>query len=160
MSATAAPGGPGPRGPEPGVLPDELVHVVTDRWTAPWWEAFAAGRLVVPTCGACGTRRFPPTPFCPTCRSQDLRWEPVAPRGRIYSFTVIRHAVIPPVAEVLPLVVALVEPDGAPGCRLVGNVVGVAPEAVAVDMPVRIEARLVRDGVAVPRFRPAGPGAP
>jgi len=136
-----------------GLVPDELVDVMTDRWTAPYWEALAEGRFVVPRCEACGTLRFPPTPFCPSCRSDRLGWLEVAPRGRIYTFTVIRHAVIPEVAAALPIVVALVEPDEAPGCRIVGNVADADPEQVHVGAEVEMAARRVRDGVAVPCFR-------
>ena len=48
--------------------------------------------------------------------------------GEIYSFTVIRHAVIPPVADALPLVAAVVELPDTGGCRLVGNVVDCEPD--------------------------------
>lgn len=136
-----------------GLVPDELVDVMTDRWTAPYWEALAEGRFLVPRCEACGTLRFPPSPFCPSCRSDRLGWLEIAPRGRIYSFTVIRHAVIPEMAATLPIVVALVEPDEAPGCRIVGNVVDADPEQLAIGAEVRMGARRVRDGVAVPCFR-------
>ena len=47
--------------------------------------------------------------------------------GEVYAFTVIRHAVIPSVADALPLIAAVVELVDTDGCRLVGNVVDAAP---------------------------------
>ena len=78
---------------------------------------------MLPRCGACGTYRFPPTPFCWHCRAEEVDWIEHDGHGEVYSFTVIRHAVIPPVADALPLIAAVVELPDTDGCRLVGNVV-------------------------------------
>jgi hypothetical protein len=50
-----------------------------------------------------------------------------------------------------PYVVALVELDEGP--RLISNVVGCAPEEVAVDMPVEVRFEAVGD-FTLPRFAP------
>ena len=61
---------------------------------------------------SCGTYRFPPSPFCFVCRAQEVEWVEHDGRGTLYSFTVVRHAVIPDVADALPVVVGVVElPD-------------------------------------------------
>jgi uncharacterized OB-fold protein len=54
-----------------------------------------------------------------------------------------------------PYVVALVELDEGP--RLISNVVGCAPEEVAVDMPVQLRFEEVGD-FTLPRFAPVGGG--
>lgn len=136
-----------------GVPPADVIHLMPNVWTEPFWRATAAHRLVVPRCTACDTFRLPPTPFCPSCASQALEWVEHDGRGTIYSFTVIRHAVIPDVRDALPFVAAVVELPGTGGCRLVGNVVGVAPEAVRIGQDVTIDWYDVREGETVPVFR-------
>ena len=50
------------REPQPG--PDD----------APFWEAAAEGRLVLPRCRACGTYVWYPRTFCPDCRTFGVDW--------------------------------------------------------------------------------------
>jgi uncharacterized OB-fold protein len=54
-----------------------------------------------------------------------------------------------------PYVVALVELDEGP--RLISNIVGCAPEDVAVDMPVQLRFEAAGD-FALPRFAKLGAG--
>jgi uncharacterized OB-fold protein len=54
-----------------------------------------------------------------------------------------------------PYVVALVEIEEGP--RLISNIVGCAPEEVAVDMPVRLRFEDAGD-FRLPRFAPADDG--
>ena len=78
--------------------------------------------------------------------------------GSVYSFTVVRHATHPAVAERLPYIVALVEFAGLPQVRLVSNVTDACVEAVRIGMPVQLWWDRL-DGqpeLYVPRFRPAG----
>jgi uncharacterized OB-fold protein len=135
------------------VLPADLIVLKPDPWTEPYWRATAEHRLVLPRCTACGTYRFPPTPFCFACRAQAVEWVEQSGNGEIYSFTVIRHAVIPPVAVALPLIAAVVELPDTGGCRIVGNVVDAEPDAVAIGHPVRVDWYDVATDTTVPVFR-------
>jgi uncharacterized OB-fold protein len=135
-----------------GVLPPELIHLTASPSTEPFWNAAVRHRLVVPRCRDCGTYRLPPAPFCFRCRSQEVEWRDHDGRGRVYSFTVIRHAVIPAVQEALPLIAAVVDLTGTE-CRLVGNVVDAEPETVVIGAPVRVDWYDVRKGTTVPVFR-------
>jgi hypothetical protein len=136
-----------------GVPPAELIALTPNAWTEPFWSAAAQHRLVLPRCGACGTFRFPPGPFCFRCRAQEVTWEEHDGAGAIYAFTVIRHAVVPQVRDALPLVAAVVELPGTNGCRLVGNVVDCDPGDVRTGAPVALDWYDVREGTAVPVFR-------
>lgn len=136
-----------------GVPPADIIQLMPTVWTAPFWQATAEHRLVLPRCAACGEYRLPPTPFCPSCASQDIEWVEHDGRGTIYSFTVIRHAVIPDVRDALPFIAAVVELPGTGGCRVVGNIVGAAPEAVRIGHDVTIDWYDVREGETVPVFR-------
>jgi len=136
-----------------GVLPPEIIHLTPNVWTQPFWDAAAEHRLVIPRCTACGAHRLPPTPFCWRCQAQEVDWVEHDGAGEIYSFTVVRHAVIPDVRDALPVVPAVVELPGTDGCRLIGNVVDVEPEAVKIGLPVTLDWYDVREGTAVPIFR-------
>lgn len=139
----------------PGAPPVEIAALTPDSWTEPFWVAAAQHRLVVPRCTSCGTYRMPPSPFCHVCRAQGVEWVEQDGTGRVYSFTVIRHAVVPLMRDALPYVVAVVELPEAGGVRLVANMVGVDPSAVEIGMPVEVVWDDVDEGVAVPRFTPA-----
>ena len=136
-----------------GVLPADTIALSTSPATEPFWRAAAEHRLVLPQCTSCGTFRFPPSPFCFRCRAQEVDWSEHDGAGEIYSFTVIRHAVIPPVAGALPLIAAVVELPGTGGCRLVGNVVDCDPADLHIGTPVILDWYDVRAGESIPVFR-------
>ena len=148
-------------GPEPGTryFPDEMPLPAANAETAGWWDACAGHRLVVQRCGACGTTRHPPGPVCPSCRSADAHWAELPGTGAVYTYTVVRQAFLPALADVVPYVVAVVEPDGAGGARMVSNVVGIDPEEVAIGMPVEVVWEDMGPELSLPRFRPAAGGA-
>ena len=136
-----------------GVPPADVIVLSPNPSTLPFWEATADHRLVVPRCTTCGKYRMPPSPFCWNCRAQDVEWVEQDGTGVVYSFTVIRHAVIPDVKDALPFVAAVVELPGTNGCRLVANIVDCEPEIVHVGAPVELDWYDVRDGTTVPVFR-------
>lgn len=136
-----------------GLLPAELVGFTANPATEPFWAAAREHRLVVPRCTDCGTFRLPPTAFCWNCRSQDVEWVEHDGAGDLYSFTVMRHAVIPSVADALPIVIGVVELPGTNGCRVIGDVIGCDPDAVRIGMPLSLDWYDVDDG-SVPCFRP------
>jgi uncharacterized OB-fold protein len=105
----------------------------------------------VSACGDCGHPFLPPGPRCPRCWSTQLHQRAVSGEGSVFSFAVYRRTYHPAVPA--PYVVALVEL--AEGPRLISNVVGCAPEAVRVDMSVRVRFDDVGD-FTLPRFEPAG----
>ena len=136
-----------------GVLPPEVIHLTPNEWTQPFWDAAAQHRLVLPQCTSCGEYRFPPGPFCWRCRTQDVAWIDHDGAGSIYSFTVVRHAVIPEVRDALPVVAAVVDLAGAGGCRLIGNVIDADPGDVRIGAAVTLDWYDVREGTSVPVFR-------
>jgi uncharacterized OB-fold protein len=129
----------------PAPQPDALTHS--------FWEACRRRALEVSDCGDCGHLFLPPGPRCPRCWSIRLGQRAVSGEGRVYSFAIYRRTYHPAVPA--PYVVALVELEEGP--RLISNVVGCAPEAVRIDMPVRVRFEDVGD-FTLPRFEPAGEG--
>jgi uncharacterized OB-fold protein len=102
-----------------------------DQWTQPFWDAAARRELVMPRCTACQAWRWPPTPFCPKCRSQALEWLP-AGAPRLYSFTVVRQPGPSPQDPYRVVVPGLVEFPAAGGMRLIAAIVDSEIDAIKI----------------------------
>ena len=135
-------------------MPGEHVHITTDPWTEPFWQAAKERRLVAACCGDCGTFRMPPTPFCPNCQSQKTEWPQLSGRATVYSFAICDRSPFPGVADFtyVPIVVEL---EGAPGIRLCSNLVGIDARQVRIDMPVTVDWNDITEGWKQPIFRAA-----
>lgn len=107
-----------------------------DEESRAWWEALRRHELYVQRCAGCGALRLPPRALCPACLSPAVDWVRSSGRGTVYSFTVTRQNQAPGFRESLPYVLAIVELDEGP--RVMTVVVGCAPEAVRIGMPVRV----------------------
>jgi 3-oxo-4,17-pregnadiene-20-carboxyl-CoA hydratase alpha subunit len=108
------------------------------------------GTLTALRCGKCGELSLPPKEFCPSC--QQRAWQPVtlAGDGSIASYTVIRVAPRHFVAEV-PYAIAVVRLRE--GVSLIGRVVDVPLDTLAIGLPVRFRP-LVTDAQTSVGFGP------
>jgi uncharacterized OB-fold protein len=149
--------GSSPKGVMAKLPPAELISLVPDVWTKPFWDAAAEHRLVIPRCTGCGTFRLPPSAFCWKCQSQDVEWVEHDGNGTVYSFTVIHHPILPDLADSVPHVPTVVGLPDTNGCRLVAALIDVHIDEVKVGLPVELVWRDVREGETVPTFRPASP---
>lgn len=123
MSAYLADGLPQPV-PAPGGL------------DAPYWEGTRAGRLMIQRCNACRTWQWGPELLCHACKSFDVGYEEVEPRGVIYSYERVWHPVHPALADQGPYLVVLVELPQAGNVRVVGNLLGDPLQSVTIGSPV------------------------
>ena len=116
-----------------------------------FFEKAREGQLTAVRCGGCGELAMPPKEFCPSCARR--AWEPVAlsGRGTIASYTVIRVAPRAHAADV-PYAIAAVQLTE--GVSILGRVVGIPIEQVAVGLPVRFRP-LVSNGQTAVGFGPA-----
>jgi len=91
----------------------------------------------------------------PHCLSFDSDWISLAPRGTLYSYTVVYHAVVPAFAADVPYINARVTIGGT-GDRvhLPGILVDCSLEQVAVGMPVRVLFDDVTSDCSLPKFQP------
>lgn len=121
--------------------------------SAPYWKAAAKHRFELPRCNTCGKYWFPPSRSCPHCLAADFAFAPASGRGKVYSFVTFHRVYHPAFAGEVPYVVALVELEEGP--RLLTNIVGIEPEAVRCEMPVKVVYDDVADNLAVPKFTPA-----
>jgi uncharacterized OB-fold protein len=141
--------------PRPAGAPTaDIANISADSWTEHFWRAARDHILVCALCGDCGTYRMPPTPFCPSCNSQNTEWPELSGRATVYSFTVVRHPVTPELNDSVPYVVAVIELDDAPGARLFTNIVECDPDTVVIGQAVQAVWDDVADGVTIPRFAP------
>ena len=127
--------------PSPPVTPE----------TKPFWDAAAEGRLVLPRCTTCQTVIWYPRAFCPECHTEGVEWIEASGQGSVYSFSITRKG-DGAWREVAPYVLAYVELDEGP--RLLTNVVGCAPDDVAIGQRVSVTFADTGKGSALPRFRP------
>jgi len=122
--------------------------------TQPFWDAAGEGALALQFCGTCDTGIFPPRAHCPDCGGSNLQWRSVSGEGSVYTYTVAHRAAHPVFASQCPLVIAVIVL--AEGPRMISNVVGVDPEDVYVDMPVRVTFEAIDDtDLWLPLFTPA-----
>ena len=130
--------------------------------TREFWAAAARHRLAIPRCDACQRLVWYPETPCRYCGGATLTWTEVSGRGRLFAWSVVRHAWIPHFADRVPLVTALIALEDDAAVRLVSLVVDCAPEALRCDMALRVDFRPLRFGgvageVVVPVFRPLEP---
>ena len=116
-----------------------------------FFERAREGTLTAIRCGKCGELAIPPKEFCPLCQQRAWEAVPLAGDGTIASYTVIRVAPTLRAAEV-PYAVAVVKLRE--GVSLIGRVVDIPLDALAVGLPVRFRP-LVRDNQTSVGFGPA-----
>lgn len=110
----------------------------------PYWDAAAAGRLLLKSCNSCRARYFYPRPLCPFCMSADTVWFESGGAGEIYSFTVVARA---PCFQV-PALIALDE-----GPVMMSAIVGAEPAHVKIGRRVRVTFTPSENGQPIPVFR-------
>jgi uncharacterized OB-fold protein len=116
-----------------------------------FFEQAREGALTAIRCLACGALAVPPKALCPECGAR--RWEPVplSGEGTIASYTIIRVAPRGH-ADDAPYAIAAVRLRE--GVSLLGRVVDVPLDSLAVGMPVRFRPIVVKDRPAI-GFGPA-----
>ena len=82
-----------------------------------------------------------------------MRWETVAGRGTLYTYSTVFMNDLPPFSERLPYVVGAVDLEEGP--RLMTRIVGAVPEELRIGMAVHVDFERISEDVTVPVFRPA-----
>jgi len=104
--------------------------------TKAFWDGCARGELLLQRCRSCDAYRHPPAPICSHCLSAQHEWVRVTGRGSVYTFVVVHETRVRGWEKLVPYVLAVVELEEGP--RILSNIVNVAPEAVAIGMPVEV----------------------
>lgn len=142
----------------------EVVRPISDKRPLPradeltrfYWDAAAAGRLMLQRCRSCERMQFPPDVCCVHCQSSDFEHVEVSGRGRTYSYSVVERALHAGFVDAVPYVIALVELVEQPELRIVANIVETPPNEVYCDMPVEVVFEQ-RGEMSLPQFRRSEP---
>jgi hypothetical protein len=146
-------GGPVTGGPVTGApAPARLAPAITDPDTGGFFEAAARGEVALRYCADCGALLHLPRAYCHYCGSWKTGYRAVAPRARIYSWTVVEHQIHP--AYQVPYTVALVELADDPAARLVTFLPGRPALHAGQELQAWFEP--VENGAVLVQWRPAG----
>jgi len=126
--------------PRPGITPDSAF----------FWDGLARRELRIQRCAGCRRLRHPPGPMCPKCHSLDWDFVVAGGRGTIHSYVIAEHPPVPPFDY--PNVIVLV--DLEEGTRLVSRLADLAPDEVAIGLPVHVDFETVDGDLALHLFRP------
>lgn len=87
----------------------------------PFYDGLAAGELRLPHCGHCGRVHWYPPEVLPCHPDSEPEWRAIPGDGTVYAFTTVVRSLLPGDDNTTtPYDIILVEPDGAPGARIVG----------------------------------------
>ena len=134
------------------IIPGDHISITTDTCTEPFWQAAKEHKLTACQCADCGVFRMPPRPFCPECQSKNINWPELPGTATVYSYVVCHRSPYPDLEHFTyaPVVVDL---DGAPGARLVSNLVDIDPDDIKIGMKVKVDWNPIKDGWVLPIFR-------
>lgn len=116
-----------------------------------FFERAREGQLTGVRCGKCGDLAIPPKELCPACGERAWQPVPLAGEGTIASFTVIRVAPRAWAADA-PYAVAVVKLKE--GVSLLGRIVDIPLETLAIGLPVRFRPLVKNEQTSV-GFGPA-----
>jgi uncharacterized OB-fold protein len=127
-------------------LPRTIPAPVASPETERFWEAAAAGVLLVKQCRSCGQAHHYPRSICPFCGSDRTEWQEASGRGTIYSYSVMRRTPTPYAIAYVTL---------AEGVTMMTNIVDCDLDAIRIGQPVTVVFKPTEGGPPVPMFRPA-----
>ncbi|HWA79638.1 MAG TPA: Zn-ribbon domain-containing OB-fold protein [Acetobacteraceae bacterium] len=114
--------------------------------TQPYWDAAAAGRLLIRRCAACGRAHHYPRALCPFCFSDRTEWQTASGNGTLYSFSVMQRAPV-------PYAIAYVTLDEGP--RMMSNLVDCDFDTIRIGMKLKAVFKPTEGGLKLPMFTPA-----
>ena len=116
----------------------------------PYWDAASQGKLLVKKCNACGEYHHYPRSLCPFCFSDKTEWTEAKGTGVIYTYSVLRRG------SPTPYAIGYVTLDEGP--TMMTNIVDCpqTPEALQLDMPLKVTFAAQNDDITLPLFAPAG----
>jgi uncharacterized OB-fold protein len=113
----------------------------------PYFDAAAAGRLVVKHCTDCAQYHHYPRAICPHCFSAKTEWKDAKGTGTVYTCSVLRRGVPEPYC------IAYVTLDE--GVQMLTNIVDCDLDAVRIGMQVKVVFKPTDGGPPVPMFTPS-----
>jgi uncharacterized OB-fold protein len=100
-------------------------------------DASGAPHLIGGCCRKCQALSFPRASVCTNCLSEDIETVNLAAEGMLYSYSIVHQA---PKGWLVPYVLGYI--DLADNVRVLAHI-DVAPEKIAIDMPMRLAVGVV-----------------
>jgi uncharacterized OB-fold protein len=82
-----------------------------------------------------------------------VSWEDACGRATLYTYSTVHANDLPPFAERLPYVAAVVDLEEGP--RVMSNIVDCEPSALRIGMELKVTFRELTPEITAPVFRPA-----
>jgi len=114
--------------------------------TKAYWDAAAAGKLMIGKCQACGETHFYPRAICPFCFSDRTLLQEASGNATIYTYSVMRRAPVPYAIAYVTL---------AEGPTMMTNIVDCDLDQIRIGQSVRLVFKPSEGGPPVAVFTPA-----
>jgi uncharacterized protein len=101
----------------------------------------AAGKLCIQQCDECGQWTHPARYYCPACSSERLSFKSVSHHAIVYSYTVSYFSAESAWKDLVPYVTIVAEL--AEGPRVIARTASIAPDAIAIGMPIALDVEVV-----------------
>jgi len=112
-----------------------------------FFDAAAAGKLLIKFCNACKEFHHYPRALCPFCFSGNTEWRDARGTGTVHTYSVLRRGVP------APYCIAYVALDE--GVSMLTNIVDCDLDAVRIGLEVKVVFKPTDGGPPVPMFTPA-----
>jgi uncharacterized protein len=113
--------------------------------TQAFWDAAAAGKLMIGKCTACGQVHYSPRAVCPSCFSDKTELQQATGKGTVYTSSVMRRASIPDAIAYVTL---------EEGVSMMTNIVDCDLDQIRIGQAVRLVFKPSDGGPPVPMFTP------
>lgn len=126
-------------------------RIIPTPFNAFFWEGARDEKLLIQQCDTCRVYHHPPLPVCPSCGGRKLTASEVSGKGRVNSFTVVRHVFHQGFADQVPYVVGRIELVEQKDLYLITNILECPPEDLYVGMAVHVVFEHREEG-SLPQF--------
>lgn len=120
--------------------------------TEAYWQGCKDHKLLIQSCGNCGTFQFYPRCICTNCISDNLNWVTASGRATIISYTIMHRSVSKAYCVDGPQVLAIVRLEEGP--QMMSHVVECDEEKLSIGMAVEVAFEDWTDDITMPVFRP------
>ena len=134
----------------PNLRPYKLPLPRTGGRAAEFYAFCKSHQLRFQRCSDCQTWRHIPRDMCARCGSFKWEWALSSGRGKLFSWTTATQPMMPQFADCVPYSPAVVELEE--GVRMVTWLVGVRPEELVLDLPLKVVFDDVTPEVTLPKF--------
>ena len=123
-----------------------------DEFTREFWAATREHKLSIQRCRTCRHWNHVPNLSCRACGGEDLAFEQVSGRGKLYSWCVLNEPPGPGFRDMMPVIIAVVELEEQPRLYIAANLLNTSAEKLSLGLPVRVTFEALGDECVLPQF--------